>query len=133
MQLPVRFLEEMKSIVPDFDAFQHSYNEPPVRACRINNVKIDDDKLLLAMGEHERVPFSPHCYYLDEKEKWGNDPIHHAGLIYIQEPSAMAAVNAYKVDAALALDMCAAPGGKTIQLASKVDYLVSNEINASRA
>ncbi|MCH5164221.1 MAG: hypothetical protein J1F36_04315 [Clostridiales bacterium] len=132
VNLPKEFLDEMKSIVPDYDAFLRSYEQPPTKAFRINGVKIDDKKLLSAIGNYQRVPFAEHCYYLGS-EKWGNHPYHHAGLMYIQEPSAMAAVNAYDINATLALDLCAAPGGKTIQLASKVTHLVSNEITPSRA
>ncbi len=133
MQLPDTFLEEMKSVVKDFDSFLRSYKQPPCRAFRINNIKISDEKLLDFIGKHDKVPFAEHCYYLNEDEKWGSHAVHHAGLMYIQEPSAMAAVNAYEIKADLALDMCASPGGKTIQLASKAKYLVSNEINPSRA
>lgn len=133
MQLPVSFLEEMKSVVKDYDAFLRSYDQPPCRAFRINDIKIDDERLLFEMGKHKKVSFADHCYYLSENEKWGNHAFHHAGLMYIQEPSAMAPVNAYDINSDLALDMCAAPGGKTIQLAGKTKYLVSNEINPSRA
>ena len=122
----------MSLIVPKFDDFLRSYEMPPTRAFRVNNQKIDDKSLLSAIGEHEALPFD-HCYYLSENEKWGAHPIHHAGLMYIQEPSAMASVNAFDIKADLALDLCAAPGGKTIQLADKVGCLVSNEINPSRA
>lgn len=132
MNLPKQFSDEMSLIVPKFDDFLRSYEMPPTRAFRVNNQKIDDKSLLSAIGEHEALPFE-HCYYLAENEKWGAHPIHHAGLMYIQEPSAMASVNAFDVKAELALDLCAAPGGKTIQLAGKVGCLISNEINPSRA
>ncbi len=134
INLPIEYLEEMRSIVPDYDGFLHSYELPPSKAFKVNERKIEDTKLLDHIGTRQKVPFAEHCYYLNYDEKWGNHAFHHAGLMYIQEPSAMAPINAYDLgDIQLALDMCAAPGGKTIQLASKVKYLVSNEINPSRA
>ncbi len=132
MDLPKRYLDEMKEIVPSFPEFLRSYDEPPVKAFKVNTLKIDDDTLLNAMGEHCPVPFAAHAYYADER-KWGRHPFHHAGLMYFQEPSAMAAINAYDITADLALDMCAAPGGKAIWLAEKVGRLVANEVNPSRA
>ena len=133
MELPQKFLDEMKETVPDFEGFISSYSAPPARAFRVNTVKADEKKLISAVGGRERVPYAEHCYFLGEAEKWGNHPFHHAGLMYIQEPSAMAPISAYEISGGLALDMCAAPGGKTIALAEKVDFLVSNELNPARA
>ncbi|MBE5730632.1 MAG: hypothetical protein E7350_01605 [Clostridiales bacterium] len=133
MKLPLEFLEEMQSIVPDYERFVRSYDLPHTKAFWVNGNKITDKKLLLRMGQYAPVPFADHSYYMDSEEKWGNHPFHHAGLMYFQEPSAMAVANAYDAHASLALDMCAAPGGKTVHLAHKVDFLISNEINPSRA
>ncbi len=133
MKLPYEFLREMQSVLPDYDEFLRSYEQSPTKAFRVNELKIDDKKLLAAMGTYKPVPFAEHCYYIDAAEKWGNHPFHHAGLMYFQEPSAMLPVSAYDVSPTLALDMCAAPGGKSLQLAQKAKYLVSNEINPSRA
>lgn len=123
----------MQSILPDYEDFLRSYDSSPTKAFRINEQKIDDKKLLASMGEYTLIPFAEHCYYVDAAEKWGNHPFHHAGLMYFQEPSAMLPVSAYDINPTLALDMCAAPGGKSLQLAQKAKFLVSNEINPSRA
>ena len=113
MNLPSKFLEEINAILDDSAEFLDSYNKPHTKAFRVNALKISDDELLKHMGEYKPVPFAEHSYYMDSEEKWGNHPFHHAGLMYFQEPSAMAAVSAYDVNPYLVLDMCAAPGGKT--------------------
>lgn len=133
MNLPAKFLEEINAVLGDSKEFIDSYANPHTKAFRINTLKISDDLLLESMGGYIPVPFAKHSYYMDSEEKWGNHAFHHAGLMYFQEPSAMAAVSAYDVSPYFALDMCAAPGGKTLQLASKAQYVVSNEIIPSRA
>ncbi len=69
-------------------------------------------------------------------EKAGNHPYHHAGLIYVQEPAAMAPAEALDINPNwTVLDMCAAPGGKSSQLKNKLNdssVLVANEIISSR-
>lgn len=131
MELPEKFIEEMREIVPNYEAFMASYDLPPARAFKVNTAKVDEAALLSAMGGRKKVPYAEHCYYLDEK--WGDHPFHRAGLMYIQEPSAMATLSAYGISGGLALDLCAAPGGKTAMLSDKVDFLISNEVNPSRA
>lgn len=129
MNLPEKFLQEMRTIVPLYDDFLRSYGSEPIKAFKANAKY--EKRLLNAIGTREKVPFADHCYYLNEK--MGSHPFHHAGLLYIQEPSAMLPVNAFDIKASLAIDLCAAPGGKSIQLADKVDCLVSNEISPNRA
>lgn len=66
----------------------------------------------------------------------GNHPMHICGCFYLQEPSASSAVEILDVqENDYVLDLCAAPGGKSTQIAShlKKGYLVSNEIDAKRA
>ena len=74
-------------------------------------------------------------FYL-EMEKAGNHPYHHAGMVYIQEPGAMAPAECVEIETDWKiLDMCAAPGGKSTQLKNKLGekgLLVSNEIIPSR-
>lgn len=74
--------------------------------------------------------------YISNKNKIsGNNPLHHAGAFYFQEPSASTVVEALDIQQGdRVLDMCAAPGGKTTQIAAKIgDGLVwSNEAVTSR-
>ena len=61
----------------------------------------------------------PGGYYLSEKI--GNHPYHHAGMVYVQEPGAMAPAECIDVNRDWwILDMCAAPGGKSSQLRNKL-------------
>jgi len=84
-----------------------------------------------------KVPWEDTGFYYDESMAPGKHPYHEAGLYYIQEPSAMAPVHfldPQKDDRIL--DLCAAPGGKSTQIAAALKglgILVTNEINRDRA
>lgn len=81
------------------------------------------------------IPHLPNGYTF-ALEKPGNHPLHHAGAFYVQDPSAMATVSAVPLcEGMKCLDLCASPGGKSVQIASRIGktgFLVSNEINPSR-
>ena len=122
----------------DYDDYLESFNDPPFRGIRINTLKANKDILDYLPFVKGKVPFCSDGYYIDsDTEKLGNHPIHIAGGIYIQEPSAMCAVEMLDVKKGdTVLDLCAAPGSKSTQIASKLDgegLLWSNEIVRSRA
>ncbi|MFR1037326.1 MAG: hypothetical protein ACLSE4_00330 [Clostridium sp.] len=76
--------------------------------------------------------------YYDAESRPGRHPYHEAGVYYIQEPSAMALWYACWAESRenKVLDLCAAPGGKTTHIASRLEgcgLLVSNEIHPARA
>lgn len=134
---PVEFLEQMKSLLKDdYDAFYTALGEDSVRAFRVNTDKISVEEFLkvddISSGrvEHTKTGFYLNC------DKPGNHPFHHAGMIYVQEPSAMAPAECVDIEPSWKiLDMCAAPGGKSTQLKNKLGnegVLVSNEIIPSR-
>ena len=136
-KLPQEFLERMQSLLGDkYNDFLRSYDELPVRAFRVNTDKISllEFEKINVFG-NETIPYVENGYYLDY-EKVGNHPYHHAGLIYVQEPAAMAPAECIDIDPDWTiLDMCAAPGGKSTQLKNKLSengLLVSNEIIPSR-
>ncbi len=136
-QLPEKFIERMKTLLgDDYEDYEQAVNGTPVRAFRVNTDKIssEDFERINPFGS-ERVPYCDNAFYL-QTEKVGNHPYHHAGMIYVQEPGAMAPAECVdiKPDWKI-LDMCAAPGGKSTQLKNKLGsdgILVSNEIIPSR-
>ena len=82
------------------------------------------------------VPWASDGFYYEEGERPGKHPYYHAGLYYIQEPSAMAPVELLQVrPGERVLDLCAAPGGKSTQIAAKLQgegVLVVNDIHSDR-
>lgn len=130
------FLNRMRSILKeDYHQFIDSYNLEPSKSLQVNTSKIsalDFEKLVSFKLKKMGIP---NAYYFDT-EALGNHPYHHAGLFYIQEPSAMLPplTVPIKKDAKIA-DLCAAPGGKTHILANIASdgLVLSNEVNYSRA
>ena len=113
-------------------------NEDSVRGVRINTLKTDTDTFL----ENQPFMLTPLNYttdgfILEDADGIGNTPEHHSGMIYVQDPGAMATLNALDVKPGWrVLDMCAAPGGKSGQAAAKIGdggFLLSNEFVPKRA
>ena len=136
-QLPIEFENRMKTLLGDeFEDFIKAFDEPPVRAFRVNTDKIslEDFEKINPFGG-EKIPYVHNGFYFDY-DGIGNHPYHHAGMIYIQEPAAMVPVESVEIrDNWKVLDMCAAPGGKSSQIKNKLGedgILVSNEIVPSR-
>jgi len=134
---PKDFFDRMKNICPDIDALEASYSQPPFRAIRINPLKIQADKADFGF-ELSALPFSPLGFAVaDDDLRLGRSPWHHAGAYYVQEPAAMSAVTALEPQPGeYILDMCAAPGGKSTQIASLMDgqgLLWCNEYVRNRA
>ncbi len=140
MNLPDGFLNCMKETLRnDFDEYFDYLDKTPYRGMRINTLKADINLIRDKIGfETKPLPFSDRGFYIDNDLKGvGNHPFHHCGAIYLQEPSAMSAVTVLDVHKGdKVLDLCAAPGGKSTQIA---DYLCgkgllwSNEYVSSRA
>ena len=136
-KLPDEFTNRMKEILgDDFSEYEKALEEAPVKGFRINTEKITpEDFEKLNNFSAGKIPYVENGYYLDY-ERIGNHPYHHAGMIYIQEPGAMAPAECVEINPDWKiLDMCAAPGGKSTQLKNKLGengILVSNEIIPSR-
>lgn len=136
-QLPEEYAAIMKNILGDeFDNYITELDNPPVRAFRVNTDKISlNDFEKINFFSKQKIPYVENGFYL-EYDKIGNHPYHHAGMIYVQEPGAMAPAECLDINPDWKiLDMCAAPGGKSTQLKNKLGkngILVSNEIIPSR-
>ena len=135
--LPKAFLARMEKLLgPEFPAFLASYDRPRNVGLRVNPLKTDAVPDLGTFGL-EPVPWEPRGYYYDLAARPGLSPYHEAGLYYLQEPSAMAPAGLLDVRPGMrVLDLCAAPGGKSTQLAAALQgqgLLIANEIHPQRA
>ena len=120
----------------EFCLYENSFLQNAVRAFRVNTEKISvKDFTQIDSFSSGPVPYAETGFYLDY-DKIGNHPFHHAGMIYVQDPGAMASAECLDVQPDWwILDMCAAPGGKSSQLRNKLGesgILISNEIVPSR-
>ena len=161
--LPKEFTERMKKMLgEESPAFFAEYGRTHYQALRINANKAGrEDFLLRAPFTLVPVPWAADGFYYDSADAPGKHPWHEAGVYYIQEPSAMAPaeylMRPMERDAAPVskdaekngeedtsghtyageriLDLCAAPGGKSTQIASVMrgrGLLVCNEIHPAR-
>ncbi len=139
MEIPVQFKERMREMLgEEYDAFIKAFSEDSgYTAVRINTMKDKAGAVRKYFSLTDRVAWCENGYYTDKEIISGNHPYHCAGLIYFQEPSAMAPMEALPIEEGdRVLDLCAAPGGKTTRAAEKLSgsgILVSNEIVPPRA
>lgn len=140
MELPQEFVHRMQWMLEEeAKAFFASYEGGSRRqGLRINRLKLADPQPLLDAGfVLSPVPWAPDGWFYPESQRPGKHLYHDAGLYYIQEPSAMApAVLLEARPGERVLDLCAAPGGKSTQIASDLQgegLLICNEIHPGRA
>ena len=134
MTLNVAFIERMKKILgKDSDCFfDEITNGTPTRGMFLKN---DVPKNVDLSFCTKKIPYFQQGYHFDFNSI-GNSPLHHAGGVYVQDPSAMASVGALEGKKFRnVLDMCASPGGKSIGaslLMEEGGVLISNEYVPSR-
>lgn len=144
MNLPIEFEKKMKAFLGDeWDDFLYSYDNNRFQALRFNTLKVQSPEermrilKTLKISSDRKVSWADEAYYFDENVRPGKHPYHEMGLYYIQEPSAMSAAALLAPKPGMrVLDLCAAPGGKSTQLATYLGdsgLLVSNEINTQRS
>lgn len=144
MNLPIEFEKKMKAFLGnEWDDFLYSYDNNRFQALRFNTLKVQSPEermrilKVLGISSDKRVSWANEAYYFDENVRPGKHPYHEMGLYYIQEPSAMSAAALLAPKPGMrVLDLCAAPGGKSTQLATYLGdrgLLVSNEINTQRS
>ncbi len=135
--LKLEFLNKMKNLLGEenFSRYLEAMQKPPIRSLRFNKKKTGT-KTLNSLSDTLLSPLSFHDEaYIFSYDKIGSHPYHHAGAIYVQEPSAMAPCSSIDVSPEWkVLDMCASPGGKSSQIAEKLThgFIVSNEIVPAR-
>ncbi len=135
--LPQEFLLRMERMLgEEYPSFLASYEKERSYGLRLNTLKCAD---VSAIKEYNlrSVEWCKDGYYYVADERPGKSVLHEGGAFYIQEPSAMSVVESMDIRKGDAvLDLCAAPGGKSSQIACKLDgtgILISNEIIPSRA
>ena len=133
--LPEAFLQRMEAqLGSEYPAFLESLERPRAVALRFNPMK-GERPVLPFVGAP--VPWEPEGFYYDPETRPGLHVYHEAGVYYLQEASAMAPVVLLDPKPGERVcDLCAAPGGKTTQIAGRMlgrGFLVCNEINPKRA
>jgi 16S rRNA C967 or C1407 C5-methylase (RsmB/RsmF family)/NOL1/NOP2/fmu family ribosome biogenesis protein len=137
--LPQGFAESLAPLLKEeMRDFLQSYEKPWQRGIRKNPGKVPEGSLEpWVEGLLGGIPWEKYGLYITLDSPAGTHPLHEAGAYYLQEPSAMAAVAALDPQPyECVLDLCAAPGGKSTQIAARMQgsgLLVSNEPVASRA
>ena len=133
--LPEVFLDRMKiQLGAEFPAFMQSLERPRAVALRFNPLKGETPSLPFVGAP---VPWEPMGHYYDPETRPGLHPYHEAGVYYLQEASAMAPVMLLDPQPGERIcDLCAAPGGKTTQIAGRMlgqGFLLCNEWSPKRA
>ena len=146
-QLPAAFTETTRQLMGEerFGRYLQSFEEEPPVSIRMNPMKAVD----MEVTDGEQVPWCRNGCYLKQRPNFTMDPLLHAGCYYVQEAASMfldealrQMHNAYvnhqpsAIRPLSALDMCAAPGGKSTLLRADLPedcVLYSNEPIRNRA
>ena len=139
MQLPAEFITKTRQLLGEerFQCYMRAFEEEAPVSIRVNAQKCGDNYEVAG----ERVPWCRNGYYLPTRPNFTFDPLLHAGCYYVQEASSMFLDEVLRQhmpqgSPLMALDLCAAPGGKStlLRAALPVDStLFSNEPNPKRA
>ena len=138
----------MQQLLPDgqqFSAFKALCHQPLRRSIRVNTLKISVADFLALVADYDwqlsPVPWCEEGFWIsrtDESLPLGSVAEHLNGLFYIQEASSMLPVSAlfaHSIDPRYVMDMAAAPGSKTTQIAARMQdqgMILANEYSASR-
>ena len=137
MNLPEDYQSRMQEMLGDeylqyLDSFNHSYGQ----TLRVNQLKMEPADFIRRFLLNGQVSWCDTGFYYEGDERLSANPYYHAGIYYLQEPSAMAPAAFLPVEPGdKVLDLCAAPGGKSTALAARLQgegFLLSNDISASR-
>ena len=147
--LPDEFLAQMREAMPDhlaFDDFIAACQRPLRRSIRVNTLKISVADFLTLIAPYgwqlTPVPWCEEGFWIEREDEeslpLGSTAEHLSGLFYIQEASSMLPVAALFAGEAVpkrVMDVAAAPGSKTTQIAARMGNqgaILANEFSASR-
>jgi NOL1/NOP2/sun family putative RNA methylase len=134
-----RLFSRYRAIIPDFNDFMDCIQRPLSQSFRINTLKGKRDEILSLLKDISiaPLPFYSDGFRLTEKRKIGNHIAHNLGYIYVQETASMIPVLVLDPQPGeVVLDLCAAPGSKTTQIAhhmGNTGLLIANEMNRKRS
>ena len=138
--IPEKFKERMQNLLmSDYERFISKLeNENSVHGLRINTLKMKNYDISDFDGfELRKIEYINDSYILRNHDGIGHTPEHHAGIFYMQDPGAMSSLAALNIKRGFkVLDACAAPGGKSGQIAAAIGeegFLLSNEYVPKRA
>lgn len=138
MQLPPEFITYTSALFGHerWQRFLQSFDDPPVTSIRFNPWKYNGESIF---PQAVTVPWCQQAYWLKERPNFTLDPLFHAGVYYVQEAGSLFldyVLRHYVTSPVLALDLCAAPGGKSTLMRAALpegSVLVSNEPDRRRA
>ena len=138
-ELPQIFIEQTRQLMGSerFDRYLQSFEEEAPVSIRLNPRKAQG----LTAADGEPVPWCRHAFYLPKRPNFTADPLLHAGCYYVQEAASMFLDEVLRQladsqSSTTALDLCAAPGGKSTLLRAALPedcVLYSNEPVRQRA
>lgn len=137
INLPLEFENRMKLLLGEsYNDFLLSFDAPKSKALQLHPQETSMNLIQNNVAEITPIPNLENTYY-SELDHIGWHPYHHAGIFYSQDPAAMLPIGSFEINPdSYVLDLCAAPGGKSSQIASILEtgkgFLVSNEINPQR-
>ena len=136
MEFKEKFVERYKGLT-DFEKFQEAISQPARKSIRVNTIKISLKELKSKISGLKQVPWCSEGFYIERKETAvGNLKEHFLGYFYVQEAASM--IPALILDPAegdLVLDMSAAPGSKTAQMAAMMKNggaIIANDVKWDR-
>jgi NOL1/NOP2/sun family putative RNA methylase len=137
-RFPPEFIDRYSRLIPDFDAFLAAMQSPLARTARVNRLKAEPARVFELLGDLGLRPFAwyPDGFAVEQGEKLGKRVEHFLGLIYVQEAASMVPPLVLGAQPGeRVLDMAAAPGSKTTQLAAMMantGVLVANDSSPVR-
>ena len=135
IQLPEEFIRDTRLIMGEerFNSYMEAFNEEAPTSIRLN------PKYSFGAKPQHAVPWCEEGFYLEGRPPFTFDPLFHAGCYYVQEAASMFVTHILRQSGVCpqsALDLCAAPGGKSTALRSVLPpdcVLISNEPMGTRA